>query len=662
MSRQLMTTSSGARIGRGVAALIVLCGLLLGMPAALLAAGGDPIPAHLTSLTRVAHDLTSTDTSGHLFLGVALFVAWAGWAAFTLSVLLELVGRLRNRPAMRIPGLALPRRAAAGLFTAIAIMLGSGGMAASAFAATPTATPAPVVVVIGDPVMLDTAAPATAGTLVYHVQFGDNLGSIAQRFLGHFDLYPRLVAANAALITHGPDHIVPGWTIHLPSDARDRGSRAHASGTLSSTLTESATTGTPVTPINFGTGVDTITGLASSASAHAGAATNGPLVTFGPVTHLTGTGAASDDGASPALVAAAVALTTGVLGAHLLVWQRRRRSTTAADESGHPEPANAIELNRLDLALRDLASLLGERDQTDLPDIMGSWIADGAVHLMLTQPCQAPPQPWVAHGRMWTLPAHVPTHSYFVGTTAPLPALVTVGGGTDRTVLLDLERLGVVTIGGDHNGAHDLLRHVGAELSHGIWSEGVTVGIAGFNEADTRRLTELGQGRVHASVSVAEALDTAGRWINEAHERLAGLGVASVLSGRVSATPAEAWRLSPYALLIAGPDADDIERLERVDAYLAGRGRGQLAIAATQRAGTRWGAGAHNNNMGRWPLMVDADRTVTMDFLDTKIPAVTITDSELASLADASIRPSAPVPPVDVPIGRHRMHRKQTIS
>lgn len=331
--------------------------------------------------------------------------------------------------------------------------------------------------------------------------------------------------------------------------------------------------------------------------------------------------------------------------------------------------AHAYELSRLDLALRDLASLLGERDQTDLPDIMGSWIADGAVNLMLTQPCPAPPPPWIAHGPMWTLPAHAPTHTYFAATTPPLPALVTVGGGDNRTVLLDLERLGVVTIGGDQGASTDLLRHVGAELSHGIWSEGVTVGLAGFTEDDTRQLVTLGRGRVHASTSIADALDRAGQWINEAHERLSGMGVANVLSGRVLATPAEARRLSPYALLIAGPDADDLERLERVDAYLAGLGRGQLAIAATHRPGTRLDPGARQGasirNMGRWQLTVDADRQVTMDFLDTSMPAATLDGPELASLAGASLSDSptsrAPEQP-NIPIGRHRMHRRQPVG
>jgi hypothetical protein len=174
---------------------------------------------------------------------------------------------------------------------------------------------------------------------------------------------------------------------------------------------------------------------------------------------------------------------------------------------------------------------------------------------------------------------------------------------------------------------------------------------------------------VHASVSIADALDRAGRWINDAHERLSGMGVANVLSGRVTATPAEARRLSPYALLIAGPDADDLERLERVDAYLAGLGRGQLAIAATRRPGTRMGnAPRHTgstSNMGRWPLTVSADRTVTMEFLDTRIPAAHLDRPELASLTDASFAetpPSRTPEPQDVPVGRHRMRRRQPVA
>ncbi len=228
MSDQLLASTRGSRLRRGIAALVTLVGLLVGVPAIMLSAGGDPIPDHIASLSAMAHNLTSTDTSGHLFLGFALLVAWVAWAAFALSVLLEIVGRLQSRPALRIPGFAIPRKAAAGLFAAVAIMVGSGGIGATAFAADAPAPPA-AVVVIGNPVALD-GPSGISSTLVYHVQHGDTLGGIAQRFLGSFDAYHRLVAANHDLIANSPDNIQPGWTLHLPSDARDRGTQAHATG------------------------------------------------------------------------------------------------------------------------------------------------------------------------------------------------------------------------------------------------------------------------------------------------------------------------------------------------------------------------------------------------------------------------------------------------
>ncbi len=106
-----------------------------------------------------------------------------------------------------------------------------------------------------------------------------------------------------------------------------------------------------------------------------------------------------------------------------------------------------------------------------------------------------------------------------------------------------------------------------------------------------------------------------------------------------------------------------------MDAYLAGLGRGQLAIAATHRPGTRMAHGPRhtgaNGNMGRWPMTVGADRTVTMDFLDTRIPAAHLDRPELASLTDAVFAETAAgrsAEPEDVPVGRHRMRRRQPVA
>jgi hypothetical protein len=680
-----------ARLARGIAALVTLLGVLIAVPAVLYAAGGEPLPGHVPSLAGIWHGLTTVDPSAHLFITSALTLAWLGWLAFVVSVVLEVVGRLRNRPAWRIPGLRLPQRAAAGLLTTVAVMLGSTGLAATAFAAGVPSAPAAVVSVqtpsaataapAATAATSSAAAPATGATssaaataastavtapghhpdqgIVYHVRHGDQLGSIAQRFLGSFDAYHRIEAMNSGLI-RDPDYITPGWELHLPAGAYDRGPTAHATGRTSPAVGRPPVA-PPGGPVTGGTTLDA----------------DAPLVTFGepvpiPVDAALSTAAPHapdrNHGNSPDLVLAAGVLTAGVLGAHLLVWRRRRRELgygpvhgahTAAGRRAVPALPDSeltgatAEINRLDLALRDLASLLGDRDPEQMPDIMGSWIVDGAVHLMLTRPCPAPPAPWRAKERMWTLPAHVPANLYFSGTAAPLPALVTIGGRQNRHMLLDLERLGVVSIGGDRGAAQDMLRHVGAELAAGIWSEGVQVGIAGFGHEETQQLLALGNGRIEAAGSIADALDTAYHWIDEAHHRMTGLGIADVLSGRVTRTPTEAARLSPYALLLAGPDAQDLERLERLDAYLAGLGRGQVAIATTTNA-----------DFGRFGLKVDRDHQVTMDFLDTQVPGVSLPDRELAALAvtpDMLRRNSGPRAAAEVPVGRHRPNTRQSV-
>ena len=73
------------------------------------------------------------------------------------------------------------------------------------------------------------AATSVPGSLRYETNHGDYLWYISDRYLGDPDRYAEIVACNPDLITD-PDLIQPGWVLVLPSDAHDRGPRAHASG------------------------------------------------------------------------------------------------------------------------------------------------------------------------------------------------------------------------------------------------------------------------------------------------------------------------------------------------------------------------------------------------------------------------------------------------
>ena len=102
-----MKVSATRRLGQvltGLGALIVLVGLLVGAPIALLAFAGNPLPDHVPTLAEVGNALTSRD-DGQLFLRALAVVGWVGWATFALSVLVELPARALRRSAPRLPGM-----------------------------------------------------------------------------------------------------------------------------------------------------------------------------------------------------------------------------------------------------------------------------------------------------------------------------------------------------------------------------------------------------------------------------------------------------------------------------------------------------------------------------------------------------------------------------
>ncbi|WP_433530662.1 LysM peptidoglycan-binding domain-containing protein [Micromonospora sp. CA-263727] len=231
-----MAASGGTavrRIGRmltGFGALIVLVGLLVGGPIALLAFAGNPLPDHVPTLAEIGTTLTSRD-DGQLFLRALAIVGWFGWATFTLSVLVELGAQALRRPAPRLPGMGRQQRAAAALVGSVALILAASPAAAAAATAytTPTyAAPATTVSTMAAPARAD-RVPAPADTAVYRVAKGDYLGKVADRYLDDFEDYRKLAALNKL---RDPDQIRPGQLIKLPAEAHDQGARPHATGRL----------------------------------------------------------------------------------------------------------------------------------------------------------------------------------------------------------------------------------------------------------------------------------------------------------------------------------------------------------------------------------------------------------------------------------------------
>ncbi len=100
---------SGRRVAaalRGLAAMITLLLLVVGLPVVLYRFGGNPVPHRLPSLHKVGAALLRRD-SGALFLGTVRDVSWLAWALFSLAVLTETIAAIRGRraPRLRLGGL-----------------------------------------------------------------------------------------------------------------------------------------------------------------------------------------------------------------------------------------------------------------------------------------------------------------------------------------------------------------------------------------------------------------------------------------------------------------------------------------------------------------------------------------------------------------------------
>ena len=148
----------------------------------------------------------------------------------------------------------------------------------------------------------------------------------------------------------------------------------------------------------------------------------------------------------------------------------------------------------------------------------------------------------------------------------------------ESVLLLDLEELGAVHIGGDRDRAIGLLRHIAVELAHSRWAEDVQILLAGFPDGEIDDLVALNPERLQATASVPDAV--AELWCrlgeaDQAAEEPDGT-YRTVLHGRLHDRPGDQWL--PILLLAAEPNPADLPVLAGVCDELAGRGRSTAAV------------------------------------------------------------------------------------
>ncbi|MBW3550956.1 MAG: hypothetical protein KY442_09110 [Proteobacteria bacterium] len=146
-----------------------------------------------------------------------------------------------------------------------------------------------------------------------------------------------------------------------------------------------------------------------------------------------------------------------------------------------------------------------------LPDVVAVRMNAEVLELVLTAPYTgSAPAPWVVaeDGLRWSVGRDADLgverdRRHAADRFAPYPGLVTVGHtGAGEHYLIDLERIGALSLTGDRQRCLDLARFVAAELAHNRWSDFLQVDVVGFGA----ELAELNPSRlVHRSAADAAA-------------------------------------------------------------------------------------------------------------------------------------------------------------
>ncbi|WP_182884208.1 LysM peptidoglycan-binding domain-containing protein [Microbispora sp. H10885] len=216
----MMTLS---RLLRALVAAIVLTATVVGFPILFYRLVGFPLPDHIPTLQEIGQRLTARD-DGTLFIAVLELIAWAAWAAFSLSVLFEIGARLMGaRLAPRLSGLGGLQRLAAYLVASASLVATAPAAVAAEAAPPPVVAMAPSHALGGDVVRIE---PPAAHEPVYQVEQGDSLWEIADDKLGSPRRWKQIWKLNAGSPQpdgrrfSNPGVIQPGWKLRLPHQGR----------------------------------------------------------------------------------------------------------------------------------------------------------------------------------------------------------------------------------------------------------------------------------------------------------------------------------------------------------------------------------------------------------------------------------------------------------
>lgn len=318
--------------------------------------------------------------------------------------------------------------------------------------------------------------------------------------------------------------------------------------------------------------------------------------------------------------------------------------------------AGVRDIEFIDRALRGLSLSVAAADGR-LPAVLAARLTEQHLDLVLADPqLEAPPAPWVAVSpTSWVVEksAELPViDSVERSPAAPYPTLVSVGyTAAGEEWLVDLEQCGALVINGDRDRCLDLTRFVAAELAHNVWSDHLTVTLAGQLGAD---LVELNPSRLIHTADIPAAAAMAANDVRANRDVADGEHV-DVLHGRLHGVSGDTWMpnvllLSP-ALSDGGESAPaDTAAVESLLDTVAERSS-RTAVAVVLLPGPESSVASAGLE-----LHVDAAGTLTIAALSVTASAQQLPADQAVELGQylAAVRDSAadvPMPPAEVEDG-----------
>jgi hypothetical protein len=626
----------------GVAAVLLLLALLAGVPFALVALVGWPLPRKLPAFSV---ETLQAPVDATTLVNILALVVWVAWAQFTACVLVEVkaaaagaglparvpLGGLNQLLARQLvaaalllttsaaglaptrigPGAGVPPRPPAVAAQAGGATRGPGEAAAGHEPAGAAQSPAPAVDAERHP-------PRVRKLYVVQPPKGrhhESLWEIAERHLGDGRRYPEIFRLNQGREQPDGDRLTlaslirPGWVLLLPPDA------------VGVQVVHEPATGAGAGARGAGRAAGDGPGDPAG-DARQGAALAEREPTGGARAAEREAGRRQEPAGLPAAeLAGAMLLAAGLLAAlgrrrRQQLWHRafgRRIRLPAGDGAAAEEAirigADPAAARLLDLGLRSLSTTLRQAGRT-LPTVYGARLGDGGIELALAPAEPQAPEPWtaVADGAIWRLPAGAAAgldERALREVLAPYPGLVSLGRDHSGWVLVDLEAAyGVVSVLGPPERCQEVLAAMAAELATNRWSDHMGVTLVGFGED----LALLAPERVRAVATLEEVLPELEARAEETRQALAAAGVDSVLTGRCRGVAGEAWM--PHFVLVARqPAVADRERLLRLSGVWQRTPTGYLV--AGDLPGAAWTLHVDDDGRASLPLLgleVDAQR------------------------------------------------------